>query len=120
MTRTKSIHTRVTPEEYEAIQTLAGDEPMSSEWVRRYLLERAKQGPLETALMGELRVLRKIVINTVQIATGVDQDLFRALVAEADGGADGEHGEPVEAEAGTVVPWDLPWEPPPGEDTLDE
>ena len=38
--RTKSIGTKVTPEEYTCIQTLAGEQPVS-EWVRGALLKAA-------------------------------------------------------------------------------
>jgi hypothetical protein len=38
--RTKSIGTKVTPEEYARIQTLAGEQPVS-EWVRAALLKAA-------------------------------------------------------------------------------
>ena len=41
--RTKSIGTKVTPEEYERIRALAGDQP-TSEWVRAALLNAAAAG----------------------------------------------------------------------------
>ena len=51
--RTKSIGTKVTPEEYERIQTLAGDQPVS-EWVRAALLKAAEAPASDATVLAEL------------------------------------------------------------------
>ena len=53
--RTKSIGTKVTPEEYERIHALAGDQPIS-EWVRAALLNAADASPLDSVVLAELLV----------------------------------------------------------------
>ena len=54
--RTKSIGTKVTPEEYDRIHALAGDQPIS-EWVRAALLNAADASPLDSVVLAELRVV---------------------------------------------------------------
>ena len=53
--RTKSIGTKVTPEEYARIQTLAGEQPVS-EWVRAALL-KAADPPADATVLAEVRGL---------------------------------------------------------------
>jgi hypothetical protein len=48
--RTKSIGTKVTPEEYDRIHALAGDLPVS-EWVRAALLRAAETSPAEPLVL---------------------------------------------------------------------
>ena len=60
--RTKSIGTKVTPEEYARIQTLAGEQPIS-EWVRTALLKAADHSPAESIVLAELLALRTILLN---------------------------------------------------------
>lgn len=61
--RTKSIGTKVTPEEYARIQTLAGEQPMS-EWVRAVLLKAAESpAGADSTVLAELLALRAILLN---------------------------------------------------------
>jgi hypothetical protein len=60
--RTKSIGTKVTPEEYARIQTVAGDQPVS-EWVRAALLKAAEAPAADPAVLAELLALRAILLN---------------------------------------------------------
>ena len=56
--RTKSIGTKVTPEEYARIQTLAGEQPVS-EWVRVALLKAATDpAAADSIVLAELLALR--------------------------------------------------------------
>ena len=60
--RTKSIGTKVTPEEYARIQTLAGEQP-ASEWVRAALLKAAEPPSADATVLAELLALRAILLN---------------------------------------------------------
>jgi hypothetical protein len=60
--RTKSIGTKVTPEEYARIHTLAGEQPIS-EWVRAALLRAADPPSANAIVIAELLALRTIVLN---------------------------------------------------------
>ena len=60
--RTKSIGTKVTPEEYDRIHALTGDQPIS-EWVRAALLNAADISPLDSVVLAELLALRTILLN---------------------------------------------------------
>jgi hypothetical protein len=61
--RTKSIGTKVTPEEYDRIHSLAGEQPIS-EWVRAALLTAAADPPAADSIMlAEMPALRTILLN---------------------------------------------------------
>ena len=60
--RTKSIGTKVTPDEYARIQTLAGEQPVS-EWVRAALLKAAGPPAADATLLAEVIALRTILLN---------------------------------------------------------
>src|SRR5262245_14682279 len=60
--RTRSITTKVTPEEYERFTTLAESETMS-EWVRAVLLRATSPTSCEVTLLAELLALRTILLN---------------------------------------------------------
>jgi len=61
--RTKSIGTKVTPEEYDRIHALAGEQPIS-EWVRAALLKAAADAPAaDSMVLAELLALRTILLN---------------------------------------------------------
>jgi hypothetical protein len=61
--RTKSIGTKVTPEEYERVRALAGDQPIS-EWVRAALLEASARGAeADSVVLAEVLALRTILLN---------------------------------------------------------
>ena len=59
--RTKSIGTKVTPEEYARIHALAGEQPIS-EWVRAALLKAAEPAA-DAFVLAELLALRTILLN---------------------------------------------------------
>src|SRR5262249_35767751 len=60
--RTKSIGTKVTPDEYTRIQTLAGDQPVS-EWVRAAILKAAAPPASDATVLAEVIALRTILLN---------------------------------------------------------
>ena len=89
--RTKSIGTKVTPEEYAHIQTLAGEQPVS-EWVRAALL-RAADPPapdatgLAAPVLAEVLALRAILLNLhFHLCSGapVTAETMQRLIDRAD------------------------------------
>lgn len=60
--RTKSISTKVTPEEYARLAARAGDETLS-EWARTVLLRAGAASPTEATLLAEVLALRTILLN---------------------------------------------------------
>lgn len=84
--RTKSIGTKVTPEEYDRIHALAGDQPIS-EWVRAALLSAADGSPLDSVVLAELLALRTILLNLhFHWCSGspVTADAMQRLIERAD------------------------------------
>lgn len=84
--RTKSISTKVTPEEYARLAALAGEETIS-EWARRVLLRAAAPAPGETAVLAELLALRTILLNlqfAVHNGEPLTPEVMRRLIERAD------------------------------------
>ena len=85
--RTKSIGTKVTPEEYERIQTLAGEQPVS-EWVRAALLKAAEpSAAADATVLAELLALRAILLNLhFHLCSGapVTAETMQRLIERAD------------------------------------
>jgi hypothetical protein len=84
--RTKSIGTKVTPEEYERIQTLAGEQPVS-EWVRTALLKAADPPAGDAILLAEVLALRTILLNLhfhLCSGTTVTAETMQRLIERAD------------------------------------
>ena len=84
--RTKSIGTKVTPEEYARIQTLAGEQPVS-EWVRGALLKVADPPAGDSTLLAELLALRTILLNLhfhLCSGTAVTAETMQRLIERAD------------------------------------
>ena len=93
--RTKSIGTKVTPEEYARIQGLAGDQPVS-EWVRAAILKAADPSPADSIVLAELLALRTIVLNLhfhLCSGTPLTADTMQRLIERAD------HDKQQQAEA---------------------
>jgi hypothetical protein len=84
--RTKSVSTKVTEAEYEAIARRA--EPLTvSEWARGILLGAAQPDPLHFLLLAEFLALRTIVLNLsfALAATGPPTtEAMQALINRAD------------------------------------
>jgi hypothetical protein len=83
--RTKSIGTKVTPEEYARIQTLAGEQPVS-EWVRAALLKAADPGA-DATVLSEVLALRTILLNLhFHLCSGaaVTAETMQRLIERAD------------------------------------
>ena len=83
--RTKSIGTKVTPDEYARIQTLAGDQPVS-EWVRAALL-KAADPPADATVLAEVIALRTILLNLhFHLCSGaaVSAETMQRLIERAD------------------------------------
>ena len=89
--RTKSVGTKVTEEEYAKLETRALDTHLSiSEWCRAVLLEKAEgpnaSGTGET-LLAEVLALRTILLNLhFAIARGeaINADEMQAIIERAD------------------------------------
>lgn len=85
--RTKSIGTKVTPEEYERIHALAGEQPMS-EWVRAALLNAAADSPAaDSIVLAELLALRTILLNVhfhLSSGTPITAEAMQRLIERAD------------------------------------
>ncbi len=85
--RTKSIGTKVTPEEYARIQTLAGEQPVS-EWVRAALLRAAEpSAATDATVLAELLALRAILLNLhfhLCSGTPVTAETMQRLIERAD------------------------------------
>jgi hypothetical protein len=85
--RTKSIGTKVTPEEYERVRALASDQPIS-EWVRAALLDAAARGgEADSVVLAELLALRTILLNLhFHICSGatVTAETMQRLIERAD------------------------------------
>jgi hypothetical protein len=85
--RTKSIGTKVTAEEYDRVQTLAGDQPVS-EWVRAALLKAAQPpAAADATVLAELLALRAILLNLhFHLCSGapVTAETMQRLIERAD------------------------------------
>jgi hypothetical protein len=84
--RTKSIGTKVTPEEYNRVHALAGDQPIS-EWVRAALLNAADASQVDSVVLAELLALRTILLNLhFHLCSGspVTADTMQRLIERAD------------------------------------
>lgn len=84
--RTKSIGTKVTPEEYARIQTLAGEQPVS-EWVRAALLKAADPPAADATVLAEVLALRTILLNLhFHLCSGaaVTTEAMQRLIERAD------------------------------------
>lgn len=62
--RTKSISTKVTDDEYALFEGLAGEQTIS-EWAREVLLKAAKPSLAEQTMVAELLALRMILLNAL-------------------------------------------------------
>lgn len=86
VTRTKGLSTKLTEAEYEALEALAGIQPMGA-WAREQLLAVRARRPIEETLMGEIVALRTIVLN-MQFAhlrgDGLTADDVQKLIDRAD------------------------------------
>ena len=84
--RTKSIGTKVTPEEYARIQMLAGEQPVS-EWVRTALLKASDPLTGDATVLAEVLALRTILLNLhfhLCSGTTVTADTMQRLIERAD------------------------------------
>jgi hypothetical protein len=84
--RTKSIGTKVTPDEYARIQALAGEQPVS-EWVRAALLKAADRPAADATVLAEVLALRAILLNLhFHMCSGaaVTAETMQHLIERAD------------------------------------
>jgi hypothetical protein len=84
--RTKSIGTKVTPDEHARIQTLAGEQPVS-EWVRAALLKAADPVAADATVLAEVLALRAILLNLhFHLCSGaeVTAETMQRLIERAD------------------------------------
>jgi hypothetical protein len=84
--RTKSIGTKVTPDEYARIQALAGEQPVS-EWVRAALMKATDASPVDSLVLAELLALRTILLNLhfhLGSGTPVAAETMQWLIERAD------------------------------------
>lgn len=78
--RNRDIHAIVNDEEYEQIQRLAGAKPMTSEWLRGYLLERVRRIDEDEAVMAEVVALKAAVLNVLATLAPESAPLLKAFV----------------------------------------
>ncbi len=90
--RTRSVGTKVSQEEYARLEACAADKQLSiSEWSRQALLAAAnvvEGSPSEKAILGEVIALRTIVANLIYAFTSegkVTAEQMKAFIARADG-----------------------------------
>jgi hypothetical protein len=86
--RTKSISTKVTEEEYEQFEALAGEQTIS-EWVRHALLKATKPSPAEQTIVAELLALRMILMNilfTIANREPLTSTAMDDIIKQADAG----------------------------------
>jgi hypothetical protein len=84
--RTKSIGTKVTPEEYARIQALAGVQPIS-EWVRAALLKAAEPPRADSIVLAEVLAIRTILLNLhfhLCSGTPLTAETMQRLIERAD------------------------------------
>jgi hypothetical protein len=84
--RTKSIGTKVTPEEYARIHALAGERPIS-EWVRAALLKAVDPPSADAIVLAELLALRTILLNLhfhLCSGTPLTAETMQRLIERAD------------------------------------
>ena len=84
--RTKSIGTKVTPEEYARIHALAGEQPIS-EWVRAALLKAVQPPASDGFVLAEVLALRTILLNlhfNLCNGTPVTAETMQRLIERAD------------------------------------
>jgi hypothetical protein len=85
-TRTKSLSTKVTPDEYARLQDLAGGQPLG-EWTRAVLVRAAAPDPIDLAMLAEIAALRTILLNLLfRLANGqrLTVEEMQALIDRAD------------------------------------
>lgn len=90
----RSLTTKVNNDEFQLIMTLSGGAPITSEWLRNFLLQAARdaaQGDLRAftvATMAELQSMRLVVQNVLawmtDKGTPVTDEQLRKLVIFAD------------------------------------
>ncbi len=92
ISRTRSVGTKVSAEEYARLEACAQDRQLSiSEWSRQALLAAANVGQGsagEQAILGEVIALRTIVANLIYAFTSegkVTAEQMRAFIERADG-----------------------------------
>jgi len=90
--RTRSVGTKVSAEEYGRLEACARDNKLSiSEWSRKALLAAANVGQStasDQAILGEVIALRTIVANLIYAFTSegkVSAEQMRAFIERADG-----------------------------------
>ena len=64
-TRSRCLAARLSAEEYERVQRLAGARPMTSEWLRGFLLDRVRRLDENEGVLAEVMALRAIVLSTL-------------------------------------------------------
>jgi hypothetical protein len=84
--RTKSVSTKLTEDEYAALEALAGGRSLS-EFAREILLEAARRKAQDEILLAEVLALRTILLNWhFAVANGdtPSEDDMRQLIEQAD------------------------------------
>ena len=86
LSRTRSVGTKVTDDEYEVIASAAGTQRIS-EWLRRVALTTAAAEPADRVLLGELLALRAILLTLhFSVAAGerLTREAMQRLIDRAD------------------------------------
>jgi hypothetical protein len=87
--RNKSIGTKVSDEEYAALEKLAEARGLTfGEWLRELVLAELIAHPAEQIILSEILALRMLYLNTVQILGAgreLTTDELRKLIEKVDG-----------------------------------
>ncbi len=84
--RTKTIATKLTPDEFAELERRAGSKTLS-EWMREQLLKPAAPRPLDLALLSEVIAVRTILLNVLyKIANEerISVETMQQLISRAD------------------------------------
>lgn len=86
--RNKSIGTKVSDDEYAALEKLAEARGLTlGEWLRELVLAELIAHPAEQTILGEILAMRAILLNALYAigkGEGMTEEKMRALIERAD------------------------------------
>jgi hypothetical protein len=84
--RTKCLSTKLTDEEYAALEGAAGEQTLST-WAREVLLTAARRHPDESIVVAEVLALRTILVNLLfahAVGDEITAERMHQLIDRAD------------------------------------
>jgi hypothetical protein len=82
----KCLTTRLSDDEYAALERAAGAQPLSA-WARDALLQAVQSGSAPIAIIGEILALRTVLLNLQYahaVGDAVTLDRLQQLIAQSD------------------------------------